>query len=69
MSDYDPKADAEVTSDFSDTGDTSADEVSNRLGGGYEDADAATETGASGSDTAEAWHAARDDSGVREGND
>ncbi len=69
MSDYDPNVDLEPTEGFSDTGNETADDVSNRDGGGYDDKDAATESGASGKETAAAWHTARDDSGVREGKD
>ncbi|HEY1037539.1 MAG TPA: hypothetical protein VGE62_03055 [Candidatus Paceibacterota bacterium] len=36
---------------------------------GYDKKDAAADTGASTSQVAEAWHTARDDSGVRQGND
>ena len=37
--------------------------------GKYKGSDAAEDTGASTSEVSEAWHQARDDSGVREGND
>mgnify|MGYP001582532784 CR=1 len=35
----------------------------------YGESDASKDTGSSGSDTTEAWHTARDDSGAREGKD
>ena len=55
------------SSGFSDTGNEEADEVSNRSGGGYDQGDAATETGSAPGDVSSAWHTARDDYQENEG--
>jgi hypothetical protein len=66
LSNYDPNIDSAPTRDFSNTDNAESDAVSNRSGGGYKDKDAATETGASGRETARALHEARNDSGARD---
>jgi len=58
--------DSDPSSDYSQTGNTASDDVSNRSGGGYQDKDAATETNAGGRETARAWHDARSDADVRD---
>lgn len=49
------------SSNFSSTGDSKADAVSNRTGGGYSQTDARDETGATTKEASQAWHTARDD--------
>lgn len=58
---YDANAEASLTNDFSSTGDSTADSISNQSGGGYQQSDAAAETSASASQVSQAWHDARDD--------
>ena len=55
------------SSGFSSTGNSAADDVSNRSGGDYSQRDAATETGASSMEASAAWHSARDDYEEAEG--
>jgi hypothetical protein len=55
------------SSGFSSTGNSAADDVSNRSGGDYHQRDAAIETGASSSEASAAWHTARDDNEEVEG--
>jgi hypothetical protein len=59
--------DASVTSNFSNTGNAQADEVSNRNGGDYHQSDARRETEATNRQASQAWHDARDDEQAGQG--